>query len=90
MKSEDIRKIVDDIKASDVVDKEKHFGELYPDFKTNYPILFEKVCKNETENLDFMLKMLEQIHNNSKSQFDASAVVGQMLYSKYVEHKVKK
>ena len=92
MKVEEIREIVHAIKQSKIRNKENYYADIYPAFKKEYPILYEKVCKNEIddEKLEFMLQMLDMIHTNQTTQFDASAKVGQMLYDEYVEPRLPK
>lgn len=86
MQAEDIKNIVQAIRQSKVRDKSKHFATVFSDFKTKYPVLYEKICSDnlDDKNLDFMLQMLQKVQTQEKSQFDASAFVGQMLYDKYV------
>ena len=90
MDPEEIKTIVQTIQSSHHKNKEAYFAEEYKEFKEKYPVLYSRACSGKTENLDFMLNMLKQINNNQKSQFDASAAVGQMLYDKYVDPKIKK
>jgi hypothetical protein len=91
MQSSEIKEIVNDITSSTVKNKEQHFATIYADFKAKYPLLYEHACKGKLDpkTLDFMLQMLNSINNKEKTQFDASAAVGQMLFSKYVEPKLK-
>lgn len=86
MKSEDIKNIITAIRESKARDKSTHFATLFSEFKTKYPVLYEKVCSGniDDKNLDFMLHMLQKVETQEKTQFDASAFVGQMLYDKYV------
>ena len=86
-----IIKIARFIRASEVEDKEKHFETKYSIFKTKYPQLYKKVCNEpdfDLQNLAFMLQMLDSINTNEKAQFDAEAMVGQMLFDKYVKPNV--
>lgn len=86
MDAEQIKNIVKAIRESKVRDKANHFATLFVEFKTKYPVLYEKVCSDslDEKNLDFMLHMLHKVQSQEKTQFDASAFVGQMLYDKYV------
>lgn len=88
---ESIRRIIKRITESTVENKEEYFGQMYPNFKEKYPVLFQKVCDGDLDinNLNYMLGLLEKIENENLSQFDASANVGQMLYARYVEPSLK-
>lgn len=86
-----IRQVVNEIMSSDAQNKEEHFSEKYADFKDSYPVLYKTVCGGgNTEHLEFMLGMLEQMNKKQKTQHDASVAVGQMLFDKYVEPKVQR
>lgn len=87
-----IRSIVTEIVDSNVADKETHFGRKYSVFKDKYPNLFRVCCEGKIDktNLDFMLSMLSKMENQNLTQYDASAEVGQMLFSKYVEPNIKR
>jgi hypothetical protein len=87
---ENIQRIVNDIAGSTLVNKESYFGEKYPTFKSKYPNLFRLSCegKIDNSNLSFMLAMLSKMENRELNQYDASAEVGQMLFSKYVEPRI--
>jgi hypothetical protein len=86
-----IRNIVNEIMSSDVQNKEEHFAEKYEDFSTNYPVLYKTVCSGgNTEHLEFMLGMLDQMNKKQKTQHDASVAVGQLLFDKYVEPRIQK
>lgn len=86
MNSEEIKNIVTAIRESKVRNKSTHFATIFADFKTKYPVLYEKVCSGDIDdkNLNFMLHMLQKVQTQEKSQYDASAFVGQMLYDRYV------
>ena len=87
----DIRSIVTEIQKSKIKDKESYFKQLYPDFVTKYPTMFQMACtsKIDVANLEFMLDMLEKMNKNEQTQYDASAAVGQMLFDKYVDPKLQ-
>lgn len=86
-----ITRIVKNILESDEANKEEVFGVKYPNFKDKYPVLFQCACdgKLDMNNLNFMLSVLGRMDQEGVSQYDASAEVGQMLYTKYVEPMVK-
>jgi hypothetical protein len=90
MDSEKIREIISEIQSSIRHDKEEYFSNKYSEFKEKYPMMLAIACttKLDMNNLDFMFKLLGQIHNKEKSQFDASAQVGQMLFDRYVDPKI--
>lgn len=90
--TEQIKTIVDTIVSSNVKNKATHFENIYGNFKTKYPKLYEKACSdNEMDiaNLNFMLGMLNKMNKEDMSQYDASAHVGQMLYDKYIHENIK-
>jgi hypothetical protein len=90
--TEQIMTIVNTIRDSKVKDKAKHFENIYENFKTKYPKLYEKACSDnqmDIANLNFMLGMLNKMNNENMTQFDASAQVGQMLYDKYIHDNIK-
>lgn len=86
----ELRKLISEIKESKQSNKEQHFGNLYPEFKKKYPVMFKLACNGQLDkqNIEFMLTMLEQVQNKEKSQHDASVVVGQMLFDKYVDPQI--
>lgn len=80
------------IKNSKVTNKTDYFASKYENFKNKYPKLYEMACNSESidiDNLKFMISMLKQMQNNTVSQFDASASVGQFLYDKYIHDNIK-
>jgi hypothetical protein len=86
---EQIMKIVRTISQSEVEDKESHFSPLYKGFKKKYPILFDLACRSgqtmDIETLSFMLDMLDKVNNKETTQEDASVVVGQQVFNKFVD-----
>ena len=84
---ESIINIVKKIKQSTVENKETYFENEYATFKKKYPGLYSMACSDKVDmnNLFFMLGALSKMENDNLTQFDASAVGGQMLYNKYVE-----
>lgn len=90
-KREMITRIITKIQESTEANKEEVFGQQYPNFKEKYPVLFKCACDGRLDlnNLQFMLDVLERMETEGVSQYDASAEVGQMLYSKYVEPALK-
>lgn len=90
--TEQILTIVNTIRQSNIKDKSKHFEKIYENFKTKYPMLYEKACSDnqmDIANLNFMISMLNKMNNENMTQFDASAQVGQMLYDKYIHDNIK-
>jgi len=87
-----IKKIVNHIRTSPVDNKEAHFSLQYTTFRKKYPNLYTMACNDaiSLDNLNFMLEMLKHMNQSGLSQHDASAQVGQLLYSQYVEPLVKK
>jgi hypothetical protein len=86
-----IRKIIAFIREAQVDNKEEYFATKYATFKKKYPNLYSVACNDKVDlaNLDFMLHMLEKMKKDNVSQYDASAEVGQLLYSQFVEPKFK-
>jgi hypothetical protein len=92
MDTETIRSIICEIQNSKIADKETYFSKKYPEFKQKYPMMLSISCNSKLEmaNLEFMFKMIEQIDKKDTNQYDASAVVGQMLFDKYIDPKLSK
>ena len=90
MDPQEIRNIIKVIQTSSMSNKEKHFENVFSEFKEKYPMCFKLACTSRLDdaNLNFMLNMLEDMNNKKKTQHDASVAVGQMLFDKYVEPKV--
>ena len=88
-----VMRIVKTIVTSDVQDKEKHFSEIYKGFKKKMPHLFALACKqhscdaqnDDMKMLNYMLDMMEKIKRKETTQNEASAVVGQHLFSQFVD-----
>ena len=82
-----ISRIVKNIQDSDETQKEEVFAKKYPNFKEKYPVLFQCACDGRLDmnNLEYMLNILGKMDREGVSQYNASAEVGQMLYTKYVE-----
>jgi hypothetical protein len=92
MKADKIMAIVNSIQDANVPHKEEYFATKYANFKQQYPTLYALACKGErvdTNTLQYMLNMLEQMNTSTISQYDASASVGQMLYDKYIHENIK-
>jgi hypothetical protein len=87
MKSDKIVAISEDIRVSDVQDKDAHFSNKYPNFKKSYPTLFEMCCADhfDVKKMDFMIRMLKGVEENKVTQHNASVCVGQVLYDEYVK-----
>lgn len=93
MDSNKIIEIVQKIQDSGVMNKAEHFATRYPEFKDKYAALFEMACaekKIDMQNLIYMMEMLDKMKEANLSQYDASANVGQMLFSKYIEPNMDK
>ena len=86
-KIDSIKRIIYKIRNSNIKNKEEYFSEQFPKFKENYPVLFEKVCNEmiDDNNLNFMLRMLQEIEDNKISQYDASGIVGTKLFNQFVD-----
>lgn len=72
-----------DEKEGELMEKHSHLAE-------NYPTLFERAIKNQLDEatLSFMLDMLNQVKSKQKSEFEASAAVGQLLYNQHAKETV--
>lgn len=89
---EKIMSIVNAIQNTNVPHKAEYFASKYAVFKQRYPQLYALACKDEkfdTKTLEFMLEMLGKMGNETLTQYDASANVGQMLYDKYIHENIK-
>lgn len=84
---EDVDKMqpLTDEKEGELMEKHSHLAE-------NYPTLFERAIKKQLDEttLSFMLDMLNQVKNRQKSEFEASAAVGQLLYDQHAKETVDK
>lgn len=91
LSSEEILKIVDDIRSSDrIIDIKEHFTQKYPVFAEKYPGLFEMCLRHDFDyrQFRFMLNALKKIETKEIDEFTASGAVGQQLFDKYVKDKV--
>lgn len=92
LSSEEILSIVTEIHESSGSSKEKQriFRKKYADFAEKYPVLFEMSTKDDFdfERLKYMLSLRNRVDNQTISQYDASAQVGQNLYNTYVKDKI--
>jgi hypothetical protein len=69
------------------------YGAKYPQFKEDYPRLFDMCCEpggiNMTQ-LRYMMSMWTKVQNNTLTQEGASVQVGQVFFDKYVKPVVPK
>ena len=90
--TDEILAIVKEIRDLDptISDKKKYIQRKYPIFAEHYPTLLElSISKNfDMKRLEYMLKLKDSVDNQTISQHDASAHVGQILYDKYVKDKI--
>jgi hypothetical protein len=83
---EQIMTIVRTISQSEVKDKETHFSSLYKGFKKKYPILFDLACRSgQSMDIETLSFMLDKLNNKETTQEDASVVVGQQVFNKFVD-----
>ena len=71
-------------------DYESKLRDKWQEFAERYPTLFEKLINgnlNETT-LQYMLTMLDNLKEGTKTEVEASTEVGKKLYSEYVANKV--
>lgn len=85
-----IEEIVQDIRAAVAMttsERKSEFTKKYPDFVERFPVLFDNCCEPDFEypRFRFMMRMLEEVNQNKKSQEEASKEVGQMMFDKYVK-----
>jgi len=62
--------------------------ELLPEFKRDYPYLFEMVTENkdfDTGSLQTMMAMLERMGQGSLNHHQATVIVGRRLSDKYIK-----
>lgn len=88
----DIERIVTDIQASSVTNKEHYFAKTYAEFKEAYPYLYNVACTTSLnmDTLKFMLRMISKVDDKKTSSHEASVQVGQRLYDQYVEPTITK
>lgn len=92
--SDVILAIVQEIHDSGLAPKnrKREFEKKYAEFAERYPKLFQGACSDvlDISQLKQMLQLRERVQNNSISLYDASAVVGQKMFDKYVKPVVDK
>ena len=78
------------IRDTNVQNKENYFKDIYSNFKTKYPLLFEMCCQSnfEYENLVYMLDMMKKVNSGTHTSESASKEVGQHMFDKYVAPKI--
>jgi hypothetical protein len=85
----EIMEIIKDIRNSTLSSKqrEEHFEKKYSDFSDRYPYLFNMACSESFDEatLNYILTMREKVTSNKMSEFDASKVVGQKFFDKYMK-----
>ena len=66
--------------------KNSKYLTIYPSFKKEYPVLYEKACNNtlDMSQFEYMANKAKEIEKNNISQHDASVEIGQQLYDKFV------
>lgn len=71
-------------------DRARIFRRKHPEFAERFTSLFDMACSDnfDVACLESMLNLRERILANKMSLDDASKVVGQGLFDKYVKHKV--
>ena len=88
---DEIERIARDIAASRMSpgERQQHYGCLYPQFKTEYPAIFEMCCKlksmRDLKPLLYMLEQKKQMAQTGLSQHDASVKVGTLLFDQYIK-----
>lgn len=90
MDPEEISKIAHTIRSSKLDNKKEVFKKEYSAFAESYPILFDKCCTEDPDDLthlDMMIKMIKQIHKNKITNHVASIKVGQELFDAYISGK---
>lgn len=67
--------------------KKRSFNQMYPKFAEHYPTLFEMACSPNFDMVQFnkLVFMANKIEQNELTQNEASAVVGQNLFNKFVK-----
>ena len=87
MESDNVKNIVECIQQSMQENKEEYFEEKYKVFKTKYPALFQKACNEyiDPKIFNMMISKLSEMSCNKTSQHDASVVVGQALFDKFID-----
>lgn len=87
-KTDDIIEIIETIyKAGNNFNERKEFGKInYPDFIVRYPMLSLMACEDKIDKktLTYMMNMRNKVLNDECSVENASRVVGQKFYGKFV------
>lgn len=88
----DIERMVIDIQASTVKNKETFFATQYAALKQSYPYLYNAACTTTLNmaTLKFMLNMMSKVEDKTTTTHDASVEVGQRLYNEFVEPNLDK
>jgi hypothetical protein len=85
--SANIMNVVSEIQNSSLGNTEKieAYGLKYPQFKEQYPILFDMACSPEFDfaKFNYMMKIREQIAARERTVEHASAEIGQKFYGMY-------
>jgi len=88
LSNKEILEIIKDIRNSNLAPKQReaHFEKIYSDFNDRYPYLFTMACGESFDEttLNYILSMREKVRNNNMTEYDASKVVGQKFFNKYM------
>jgi hypothetical protein len=87
MDSDEIKRIVEEIRKSKVRSKSEYFKKKYKQFEEQYPMLFKTACDDTTDEniLYYLINMLEKVQKKEMTEHVASVNVGQKLYDDYVK-----
>lgn len=92
MPSADIMRIVKEINSfpGNMKAKQSHFEKKYPEFVTNYNMLFTMACEDNFDfgRLQYMLNLKDDIDNKKVTFENASKEVGQKMFDVYVRDNV--
>lgn len=72
--------------------KQLRFADHFPEFKAQYPFLFDMACAPDfdMERFTYMMNLREQVSKQSRTLEDASKEIGQKLFNEYVKPHVGK
>lgn len=86
----DILNISNKIRLSDFNNKEEHFSSIYPEFKKNYPTLFDMSCKKDIDMTlyNYITDMALKVDSKELTLEESSIEVGQSLFEKYISPKI--
>jgi hypothetical protein len=85
--------IVKDILASTkpATERKAEYAKKYPEFSEQFPVLFASACEPDFDfnRFKYMMRMRDQVLDNSRTHESASTEIGQRLFDHYVKPTLK-